>query len=105
MPRYRLPLAIKVGRKINGIGLGSELCQLTDDFFLTREYLITCRPVIIRVNTHAPDKLLLRILFLVSRFLLRCHLPRTGSLRSPRFGVSLIDVIAGSRQIPDVANA
>ena len=76
MPGYRLPFAVKVGREIDGVGIGGQLFQVADDFFFAGQYFIARLPAFFRVNAHSRHQLLTRLFLFVARFLFRRHFAR-----------------------------
>ncbi len=105
VPGNGLSLAVEVGGEIDGIRIGGEFGQFIDDFFLAGQDLVSCRPAVLRIDAHAPDKLLARVLLLVGGFLLGGHLAGAGSLGRPLLRIGLVGAIAGRGQVADVANA
>jgi hypothetical protein len=105
VPGDGLPLAIEVGRQIDGVCPVRQLLQLGHDFFLARQHLVAGLPTLAGIDAHAPHQLLAGLLLLVRELLLRRHLARDGGLGGALFGVRRGAAGAAGRQIANVSDA
>ena len=105
VPGYRLPLAVEVSSEIDMIRVRRQLLQLTDDLFLSGQYLVVGFPTFLRVDTHPADKLLTGLLLFMRRLFCRRHLARLGRLCGPLLRVDLTGRAARGRQVADMPNA
>ncbi len=74
MPGNCLSFAVEVSGEVDRIGLGGELLQFTDDFFLAGQNLVMGFPFVLRVDTHSTHQLLPRLLLAVLGLFFRRHL-------------------------------
>ncbi len=105
VPGYRLTLAIKVGSKINGVGVSCQFLQLVDHLFFAGQYLVVRLPTLFRVYPHPADQLLTTLLFLVSCFCCGRHLAGDRCLGCSLLGIHFGGRTTRSRQIPDMTDA
>ena len=80
VPRDSFPFSIKVGRKINGISLAGQSLKFFNDLFLAWQNLVVRRPLMIWINAHAPNQLLVLLALFVFSFFFRRHFTRQRCL-------------------------
>ena len=97
MPGNGLAFAVKVSGQVDVIDIFRKPLKLGDYFFLTRQNLVICLPVVLWVDTHASDELRLRFLFLVGNFFLGGHLPGLGGGGGSRLGIDRLATAAGGK--------
>ena len=59
MPGDGLSFAVQIRCEVDGVGIFGELFKLINDFFFAFQHLIVCFPVVLRVDTHAVNQLLI----------------------------------------------
>ena len=97
MPGNSLAFAVEVSGQVDVIDIFRKPLKLGDHFFLTRQNLVISLPVVLWVDTHSSDKLLLGFLFLVGKFFLGSHLPGLGGGGGSRLRIDGLATAAGGK--------
>ncbi len=105
VPGDRLPLAVKVGGEIDGVGLGGQLLELGDHLLLAGQDLVVGLPAVLGVDAHAADQLIVGLALPVLGLLLRRHLAGRRGLAGTLLGVGGRLAGAAGRQVADMAHA
>ncbi len=102
MPGNRLPLAVQIGREIDGIALVRQPLELLDYLLLARQDLVMGTPAMFGVDTHAPNQLIPLLLLLVLRLLFRRHLAGDRRLLRALLGIAGLLGRTAGRQITNM---